>query len=106
MTGEFAFIRIIKSNDEGPFFGNKPLLCQVHKTYEIGLIQRTSYIEHFLPFSSSLEIKEVRINHDGEIKERFCILLWQCIVTLEHGTHLHMHFNNWVIYLSSSLSNS
>ena len=106
MTNEFAFIRLIKSNDEGPFFGNEPILSQVCKTYEIGLVHRTSYIDHLLPFSSSLKSKETLINHDGEIKERVCILLWQYIVTLAHGTRLHMHFNTWVIYLSLSPADS
>ena len=65
-----------------------------------------NYIECLLPFSSSLKSKEVLINHDGEIKEIVCILLWQYIVTLEHGTHFHMHFNTWVIRLYSSPVNS
>ena len=102
----FSFIGLTKLNDEGPFSGNEPLLSQVRKTYEVGLIRRTSYIERLLPFSISLKIKEVLINHDGEIKERVCILLWQYIVTLEHGTHLHMHFSTWVICLSLSLASS
>ena len=106
MTNGFSFIGLIKSNDEGPFSGNEPLISWVHKTYEIGIIQRTSYIECLLPFSSSLKIKEALINHDGEIKERVCILLWQYIVTLEHGTHLHMHFSTWVVSLSLSSTNS
>ena len=106
MTNDFAFIGLIKSNDEGPFFGNEPLLSQVHKTYGIGIIQRMIYIERLLMFYNSLKSKEALINHDGEIKERVCILLWQYIVTLEHGTHLHMHFITWVICLSSSPANS
>ena len=65
-----------------------------------------SYIKRLLPFYSSLKIKELLVNHDGEIKERVCILLWQYIVTLEHGTHLHMHFSTWVIPLSSIPANS
>ena len=35
---EFAFIGLIKLNTEGPFFGNEPLLSQVHETYENVLI--------------------------------------------------------------------
>ena len=65
-----------------------------------------SYNEHLLPSLNSSKQKEALILHDGEIKERVCILLWQYIVTLEHGTHLHMHFSTWVICLSSSLANS
>ena len=68
MTNEFSFIGLVKSNDKGPFSGKEPLLSQVHKTYDIGLVRRMSYIECLLPFSSSLKIKEARINHDGEIK--------------------------------------
>ena len=68
MMNEFTFVGLIKSNDEGPSFGNEPIPSQVHKTYEIGLIQRESYIERLLPFSSSLKRKEALINHDGEIK--------------------------------------
>ena len=67
---EFYFIGIIKLNIERPFFGNEPLLSQVRKTYEIGLVWMTSYIEHLLPFSISLKSKEALINHDGEIKGR------------------------------------
>ena len=54
-----------------------------------------SYTEHLLPFSSLL--KRTLLNHRAEIKERVCILLWKYIVTLEHGTHLHMHFSTWII---------
>ena len=32
-------------------------------------------------------------------------MLWQYIVTLEHGTHLHMHFSTWVFCLSSIPTN-
>ena len=97
---------LVKPNTERPSFENEPLLSQVHETYEIGLILRMRYIEHLLPFSNSLKIKEALINHDEEIKERVCILLWQYIVTLEHGTHLFMHFSTWVVRLSSSPTNS
>ena len=37
-TNEFAFIGLVKLNDEGPSFENEPILSQVRKTYEIGLI--------------------------------------------------------------------
>ena len=39
---EFYFIGLIKLNIERPFFGNEPLVSQVHKTYEFGLVRRTS----------------------------------------------------------------
>ena len=65
---EFSFIGLIKLNIERPFFGNKPLLSQVRKTYEFGLVWRTSYIKRLLPSFSSLKSKEALINHDGEIK--------------------------------------
>ena len=37
---ELTFIGLVKSNIERPSFGNKPLLSQVHKTYEFGLVFR------------------------------------------------------------------
>ena len=35
---ELTFIGLIKSNIERPSFGNEPLLSQVCKTYEFGLV--------------------------------------------------------------------
>ena len=35
---EFSFIGLVKINIEIPFFGNEPLLSQVRKTYENGLV--------------------------------------------------------------------
>ena len=35
---EFAFIGLVKLNIERPFFGDKPLLSQVRKTYEFGIV--------------------------------------------------------------------
>ena len=35
---EFSFIGLIKSNIERPSFGNEPLLSQVLKKYEFGLV--------------------------------------------------------------------
>ena len=34
----------------------------------------------------------------GKLRKEFVfqLYLWQYIVTLEHGTYLHMHFNTWV----------
>ena len=56
----------------------------------------------FVTLFELVKKKEALILRDGEIKERVCILLWKYIVTLEHGTHLQMHFSTWVIFLSSS----
>ena len=39
---EFSFIGLVKINIERPSFGNEPLLSQVRKTYEFGLVQRMS----------------------------------------------------------------
>ena len=50
---EFSFIGLIKLNIERPFFGNEPILSQVHKTYEFGLVQRMSYNECLLPSLNS-----------------------------------------------------
>ena len=35
---EFSFLGLVKINIEGPIFENKPLLSQVCKTYEFGLV--------------------------------------------------------------------
>ena len=35
---EFSFIGLVKLNIERPIFGNEPLLSQVRKTYEFGLV--------------------------------------------------------------------
>ena len=35
---ELTFNGIVKLNNEGPSFGNEPLLSQVRETYENGLI--------------------------------------------------------------------
>ena len=35
---EFPFIGVVKLNIERPVFGNEPLLSQVRKTYETGLV--------------------------------------------------------------------
>ena len=35
---ELTFIGLVKLNIERPSFGNEPLLSQVHKTYEFGLV--------------------------------------------------------------------
>ena len=35
---EFSFIGLVKLNIERPVFGNEPLLSQVRKTYEFGLV--------------------------------------------------------------------
>ena len=37
---EFYFIGLVKLNIERPSFGNEPLLSQVCKTYELGLVFR------------------------------------------------------------------
>ena len=39
---EFYFIGLVKLNIERPFFGSEPLLYQVRKTYEFGLVRRMS----------------------------------------------------------------
>ena len=35
---EFSFIGLVKLNIQRPFFGNEPLLSQVRKTYEFGIV--------------------------------------------------------------------
>ena len=35
---EFSFVGLVKLNIEIPFFGNEPLLSQVHEIYGNGLI--------------------------------------------------------------------
>ena len=35
---EFTFFRLVKLSVEGSFFGNEPLISQVHKKYEYELI--------------------------------------------------------------------
>ena len=35
---KFTFIGLVKLNIERPYFGDKPLLSQVHETYEFGLV--------------------------------------------------------------------
>ena len=37
---KFSFIGLVKSNIERPSFGNEPLLSQVRKTYDFGLVFR------------------------------------------------------------------
>ena len=37
---KLTFIGLVKSNIERPSFGNEPLLSQVRKTYEFGLVFR------------------------------------------------------------------
>ena len=46
---QFYFIELVKLDIDGPSFGNEPILSQVRKTYEFGLIRRMSYIECLLP---------------------------------------------------------
>ena len=46
---KFYFIGLIKLNIERPFFGNEPLLSQVHKTYEFGLVFRQAIMSVCYP---------------------------------------------------------
>ena len=46
---EFVFIGLVKLNTERPFFGNEPLLSQVRKTYEFGLVFRQAIMSVFYP---------------------------------------------------------
>ena len=42
----------------------------------------------------------------GKLRKEFVFLLWQYIVTLEHGTHFSYAFITWVIHLSTSPTNT
>ena len=66
-----------------------------------------SYKKSLLFYLNLQTRKQVLILCDGKINGRVCIsLLRQYIVTLGHGTHLHMHFSTWVVSLSLSPTNS
>ena len=64
---ELTFIGVVKLNIERPSFGNEPLLSEVRKTYEFGLVfdelQRV-----FVTLFGLVKMK--RGTHDGEIKGR------------------------------------
>ena len=42
----------------------------------------------------------------GKLRKDFVFFLWYYIVTLEHGTHFHMHFSTVVFHLSLILVDS
>ena len=67
---EFSFIGLVKLNIERPVFGNEPLLYQVCKTYEFGLVFRRATTSVCYPLWTCKNEKEALINHDGEIKGR------------------------------------
>ena len=60
---EFSFIGLVKLNIERPSFGNEPLLSQVRKTYEFGLVFGWAITSVCYPLWTR---KEALINHDGE----------------------------------------
>ena len=67
------------------------------------------YIEHLLPFSISLKIKEVLIHHDGEIKGMGDIFSFVLMEAYSHPWKWHLyvfHTNSWVISLSLIHTNS
>ena len=71
---EFSFIGLVILKIEMPFFGNEPLLYQVRKMYENGLVFRRAKMSVCYPLWTHKNEKRKSINHDEEIKgrESFC----------------------------------
>ena len=89
---EFSFIGIIKLNIERPFFGNEPLLSQVRKTYEFGLIFRQAIPSVCYPLWTRKTEKEALINHDGGNGKGIILQI--------NGSSLSLPLNMALVYIS------
>ena len=64
---ELTLIGLIKSNIERPYFGNKPLLSQVRKTYEFGIVFERAIPSVCYPLSTRKTEKRHSLIMTGEM---------------------------------------
>ena len=102
---KFTFIGLIKLNIERPSFGNEPLLSQVHKTYEFGLVFGRTAMSVCYPLWTCKTKKRHSSTMMGKLREGDHFAnKWQFVITFEHGTCLHIILVNWVFNWSSRRS--
>ena len=94
---KLTFIGLVKLNIERPSFGNEPLLSQVRKTYEFGLVFGRAITSVCYPLWTRKNEKRHSSTVMGKLWEgNHFENKWQFVITFEHGTCLHIISVNWV----------
>ena len=94
---KLTFIGLVQLNIDRPSFGNEPLLSQVHKTYEFGLVFGRAITSVCYPLWTHEYEKRHSSTMMGKLWEgNHFANKWQFVVTFEHGTCLHIISVNWV----------
>ena len=94
---DFSFIGLVKLNTKRTSFRNEPLLSQVRKTYEFGLVFRQATTSVCYPLWTCKTKKRHSSIMMGKLREGNNFAnKWQFVVTFEHGTCLHIILVDWV----------